>query len=68
MIEFVITYLAGYFIGMFITRHTFLKIIKNVCEISYNEGLKKSEELLRKNGLDSSANIIYTHIIKNKKE
>lgn len=61
MLQFIIAYMIGYFMGMFITRHTFLKIIKNVYRSAYTHGLGAAEDLLRKSGHDNSANFLSVH-------
>lgn len=58
MLNFVLTYLTGYLMGMFITRHVFLKIIKNVYDHGYKIATQDIIALLKSNGHDMSANII----------
>ena len=58
MLNFVLTYLTGYLMGMFITRHVFLKIIKNVYDHGYKIATQDIIKLLESNGHNMSANII----------
>lgn len=58
MLNFVLTYLTGYLMGMFITRHVFLKIIKNVYDHGYKIAAQDIIKLLESNGHNMSANII----------
>jgi uncharacterized protein YneF (UPF0154 family) len=58
MLNFVLTYLTGYLMGMFITRHVFLKIIKNVYDYNYKIATQDIIDLLKNKGHDMSANII----------
>lgn len=58
MVNIILSYLVGYVVGMFITRHIFLKVVKEVYLYGHSRGVDVGINLLRDNGFNEAANFL----------